>query len=121
MKNAIFYIVTLWGLLWVQTATHHVAGGTLLGVPWTLSAVLFLGLTCGPWVGQLLGACLGLLLDASALSLFGLHALLFAVTGYAAGMLRRQVDGTKPWTQMILSGITAFIYGIVFTGLEHLF
>lgn len=121
MKNLLFYIITLWLLLWTQILTHQLSGGSFFGIPWVLTAVLFFGLARGPLVGQAFGGTIGLLLDASALGLFGLHALLFALIGYSAGMLRRQVDGVKPWTQMILVGVTSTIFVCSFIGLDHLF
>ncbi len=121
MKTGLFYAVTLWLLLWLQVLTHHASGGTWLSLPWTFIAVLFLGLVRGPFIGQLFGAILGLLLDASTMSLFGLNALLYAVAGFTSGMMRRQLDGTKPWTQMIFSGLASFIYASLFVALDQLF
>jgi len=121
MKRAFFYTSTIWLLLWAQIATNQLSAGTVLGIPWVLSTVLFFGLSRGPLVGQLMGLSLGLLLDASVLGLFGLNAFLLALTGYASGMLRRQVDGVKPWTQFILTGVTAVLFVCAFAGLDHMF
>ena len=45
--------------------------------------------------GESVGFIWGLLIDASSLGLLGLHAVLYALAGYAAGMFRRQT--IAPW------------------------
>jgi len=110
MKKTIYYILTLWIFLWLQVVSNHFLGGTLFSVQWILLAVLHYGLSSGPWVGESFGFIWGLLIDASSLGLLGLHATLFSLAGYAAGIYRRQLDSSKLWTQCIFSWMVSFVY-----------
>jgi rod shape-determining protein MreD len=110
MKRALYYVLTLWIFLWLQVVSNHFLGGTSFSVQWILLAVLHFGLARGPWVGECLGFIWGLLVDASSLGLLGLHAVLYALAGYAAGMFRRQLDISKLWTQMIFSWMATVVY-----------
>src|SRR6266481_4483731 len=98
MKRTFYYGVTVWLFLWLQVVSNHFLGGTLVSVQWILMAVLHFGLVRGPWVGESIGFVWGLLVDASSLGLLGIHATLYALAGYAAGMFRRQLDSSKIWT-----------------------
>ena len=110
MKSALYYLATLWIFLWIQVISNHFLGGTLFSVQWILLAVIYFGLAQGPWTGELLGFIWGLLVDASSLGLLGLHAILYSLAGYAAGMFRRQLDISKLWTQTILTWMVSTIY-----------
>jgi rod shape-determining protein MreD len=110
MKKAIYFFMTFWILLWVQVVSNHFLGGTLFSVQWILLAVLHYGLMRGPWVGESMGFVWGLLIDASSLGLMGLHAVLYTLAGYAAGMFRRQLDVSKMWTQTIFSWMASVVY-----------
>src|SRR5262249_26074237 len=68
------------------------------------------GLVRGPWAGIWMGFLWGLMMDASSLGLLGIQAMLFSITGYAAGILRRQLDASKLWTQTIFSWMVSTIY-----------
>lgn len=121
MKKTLYYILTLWGVLWCQVASNHFLGGTALSVHWVLVAVLYFGLSQGPIVGQGVGILWGLLIDSSSLGLVGTHSLLYAVAGYVAGMFRRQLDASKIWTQTLFSWIVSLVYWGVYGGLDRLF
>ena len=44
------------------------------------------------------------------LGLMGLHTLLYGMAGYTGGMVRRQLDETKAWTQAIFSLGVSLVY-----------
>ena len=50
----------------------------------------------GPVAAMLIGWVWGLYVDTLRADLFGACALLYALTGYAAGMVRRQIDLSAP-------------------------
>jgi rod shape-determining protein MreD len=110
MKKFLYYSVTLMGVLWLQILCNHFLGGSWFSINGVLVAVLFFGLSRGPLVGQLMGFAWGLLMDASSLGMMGLHTLIYAVAGYSAGLLRRQLDEAKAWTQAIFSFAGTLIY-----------
>lgn len=113
MKKFIFYGVTAWLILWTQVFINHFLGGSWVSINLVLDSVLYFGLIRGPLTGQFLGLVWGLLIDASSLGLMGMHMLLYAVGGYTAGMLRRQLDADKPWTQAIFC-LTVSIFYLLF-------
>ena len=114
MKKMFYVLATLWGVLGLQTVTVHFLGGSRVSFDVVLIAVLFYGLTRGPAAAQLMGFVWGLLVDASVLGVVGLHSLLYALCGFSAGMLRRQLDESKPWTQSLFTfGITA-VYALLY-------
>ncbi len=114
MKKALYYIFTLWIVLWLQVVSNHFLGGTLFSVQWILLAALHFGLARGPWVGESMGFIWGLFMDSSSMGLLGLHAILFSLAGYAAGMLRRQLDSSKIWTQGIFSLMVSVVYAALY-------
>ena len=121
MKKAFYFVITLWIVLWGQVVSNHFLGGTLFSVQWILIAVLHFGLARGPWEGEWVGFVWGLLVDASSLGLLGIHAILYALAGYAAGMLRRQLDSSKMWTQAIFSWMASTVYFVLYWVLERFF
>ncbi len=114
MKRTLYYVVTLWLILWAQVVSNHLLGGTLFSVQWILLCVLHFGLRRGPWVGECMGFVWGLFIDASSLGLLGLHAILYSLAGYAAGMFRRQLDSSKIFTQTILTWMASVVYFSVY-------
>lgn len=121
MKKTLYFIVTLWIVLWIQVASNHFLGGTLFSAQWILIAVLHFGLSRGPWTGELLGFVWGLLMDASSMGLLGVHAILFALAGYTAGILRRQLDSTKISTQAIFSWMVTMVYFALYFIVQRFF
>ena len=83
--------------------------------------MLHFGLTRGPWSGEWMGFVLGLLMDASSLGLLGIHAILYSLAGYAAGMFRRQLDASKLWTQAIFSWMVSMVYFALYLVVERFF
>lgn len=120
MKTAVYYGLTVWAILWIQVACNHLLGGTPFAFQGVLVAVIYFGLWQGPLVGELLGFTLGLLIDASSLGVLGIHSLLYALAGYSSGMLRRQLDASKIWTQTIFSWATSILYLMLYIGIERL-
>jgi rod shape-determining protein MreD len=121
MKKFLFYLLTMWAVLWTQVVLNHFLGGTQFSVNLVLVAVLYFGLTLGSFVAQAFGFVGGLLVDASSLGLLGMQALLYAVGGYSAGLVRRQLDATKVWTQVLFSFIVSVVYAVVYLGFDRLF
>jgi len=111
MKLFIFYAVTILGGLWLQIIQNHFLGGSLFSVQLLVVAVIYWGLAHGTTSAPLMGFCWGLLTDAASLGLLGERALLYAAVGFISGLLRRQLDDTKPWTQGIFTLMASF--GIV--------
>ena len=121
MKRALFLFFTVWILLWGQVVSNHFLGGTIFAVQWILIAVLHFGLARGPWSGEIMGFTLGILVDASSMGLLGVHAILYSLAGYAAGMVRRQLDDSKVWTQAIFSWVASMVYFILYLVVEKFF
>ena len=87
MKKLLYYLTTLWLLLWFQVISNHFIGGTLFSVQWLLIAILHFGLRRGPWTGEWVGFIWGIFVDAASMGMLVIHAMLYALAGYAAGML----------------------------------
>lgn len=121
MKRSVYYLLTLWILLWSQVVANHFAGGSWFPVDLILIGSIYFGLVRGPMAGVWIGFILGLLIDAGSLGALGQHAVLYAGAGYLAGMLRRQLDEGKPWTQGIFTLALSILYVIFFAALNHLF
>jgi rod shape-determining protein MreD len=113
MKRSIFYLLTVALVFWVQAAANYFAGVSGVSGNVILVATIYFGLARGPMSGQLLGFFWGLLIDASTLGLMGQNALLYAAAGFLAGMLRRQLDEDKGWTQVIFSFAASLLYILV--------
>jgi rod shape-determining protein MreD len=107
MRPFFFYAVTLFGGFWLQIIQNHFLGGSLFSVQLLVIAVIYWGLSHGSVSAPLMGFVWGLLTDAASLGLLGERALLFAAVGFIAGLLRRQLDDTKPWTQAIFTLIAS--------------
>jgi rod shape-determining protein MreD len=121
MKRAFYFLFTLWIVLWVQVVSNHFLGGTTFAVQWILIAVLHFGLARGPWAGESVGFLWGLLVDSSSMGLLGVHAILYALAGYAAGMFRRQLDSSKMWTQAIFTWMVSMVYFALYLVVERFF
>jgi rod shape-determining protein MreD len=121
MKTGIFYSLTVLLMLWVQMALNYFVGSSGFAADAVLVVVLYFGLSRGPLAGQMLGFIWGLLIDASGLGLMGLHPLLYAGAGFLAGMLRRQLDENKAWTQTIFTTGISVLYVILYFALDRLF
>jgi rod shape-determining protein MreD len=121
MKKTLYYFITLLAILWIQMASDYFVGASGFSSNVVLIVVLYFGLARGPLVGESLGFLWGLLVDASSLGLIGLHALLYAGAGYLAGMLRRQLDQDKIWTQSIFSMIVSALYLVLYLLLDRMF
>lgn len=71
----------------------------------------------GPVTAMLLGYAWGLFSDSLRADLFGADALLFSLTGYFSGMVRRQLDLSAPEplavTVLLLSLIYALMLGLL--------
>jgi rod shape-determining protein MreD len=121
MKKLTFYLLTLFGILWIQMASNFFLGASGLSANIVLVIVLYFGLAQGPLAGEVMGFLWGLMIDASTLGLMGQHALLYSGAGFLSGLLRRQLDEKKVWTQTIFSlGISVF-YLILYFLIERIF
>jgi rod shape-determining protein MreD len=121
LKKTLYVFFTIWILLWGQVVSNHFLGGTLFAVQWILIAVLHCGLVRGPWSGECVGFTLGMLVDASSFGLLGVHAILYSLAGYTAGMVRRQLDASKLWTQAIFSWMASVVYFALYLVVERFF
>jgi rod shape-determining protein MreD len=128
MKRFFFYLASIWLFLWLQTLNSRWTGPSGISPDLAFLGVLYFGFFRGPLAGEWMGFAMGLFLDAAAMGLLGLHAALYAVAGYAAGVLRRPLDEEQVWTQglfaFLVSAVYLFFYGIFdhyFSGSEHMF
>src|SRR3989344_1279923 len=121
MKRSIFYSLTVVFVFLLQAGGNYFAGMSGFSANVVLVVVLYFGLSRGPMAGLLLGFLWGLMVDASSLGLLGLHALLYSAAGYFSGMLRRQLDEDKGWTQVIFSLMVSALYLAAYFVFEHLF
>lgn len=121
MKAFFFYSITIVLILWIQVVNDHYTGGLGFSANLVLVAVLSFGLSRGPLVGELLGFVWGLLVDAASLGFIGIHALLYTLAGYMAGVLKRQLDESKMGAQSLFTlGISILYMGFSY-GLQRLF
>ncbi len=121
MKTALFYFLTMFFALWIQMAGNYFLGAWGLSANVILIIVLYFGLVRGPMTGILMGFFWGLLVDASSLGLIGLHAFLYACAGFIAGLLRRQLDEKKMWTQAIFTLGVSVLYTMFYFILDRVF
>src|ERR1017187_3183741 len=121
MKAAAYFVLSLWLILWLQLVGNYYVAEAGLSANIILVVVLYFGLTRGPLMAELLGFVWGLLIDASSLGLMGMHALLYSLAGHLAGLLRRQLDETKAWTQAIFTLAISLLYLVFYFGLDRLF
>jgi rod shape-determining protein MreD len=121
MKKFLYFFFTVWMMLWLQVISNHFLGGTLFSVQWILIAVLHYGLRNGPWTGETLGFIWGIFIDAASLGLLGIHAILYTLAGYSAGMFRRQLDASKIWTQAIFTWMVSMVYFALYMLVDRFF
>jgi rod shape-determining protein MreD len=121
MKKASYYLLTLWGVLWAQVFISHFLGGSFISLDLVLVVTLYYGLSRGPLAGQCLGVVWGLMLDASSMGVMGVHTLLYALVGYTAGMVSRQLDNSKGWTQGLFTFSASVGYLVLYLLLTRLF
>lgn len=80
-----------------------------------LAFTVLLAARRGPVTAMLLGWLWGLFTDSLRADLFGANALLFMLAGYAAGVVRRQMDlravGPLAATVLLLSWLYALAFG----------
>ena len=55
------------------------------------------------------------------MGLLGVHAILYALAGYAAGMFRRQLDSSKVSTQAIFTWMVSMVYFALYQVVERFF
>lgn len=118
--RALYYLLTLWGVLAIQILSHSLGGS---GVPLNIAlvAVVYMGLFQGPWVGEMMGFLWGILMDASFFGSIGVNALLLGGVGYLSGMLRRQLDETKAGTQALFTFGASFLFIFLAYALDRMF
>jgi rod shape-determining protein MreD len=75
----------------------------------------------GPVPAMLLGYAWGLFSDTLRADLFGADALLYALAGYAAGMIRRQLDLSAPEPLAVTVFLLTWAYALVLGMLGHVF
>lgn len=94
--------------------------GIFLGtVPhWGLIFVAALAIDKGPFLGETLGFFLGFCVDVLSVRLFGGNALALTWIGYGIGRLQRQIDVSRPFSQMALLSLVSLVYAIL-TGFIH--
>jgi len=120
MKPFLFYVSTLLLGLWLQIVVNHFFGGSWFSLQIMLVSVIYWGLMRGPVSGAMIGFSWGLLIDSSSLGFLGLHGLLWTLVGFATGVLRRQLDESKPWTQTIFTFVMSIAYSLSLLAIERL-
>jgi rod shape-determining protein MreD len=75
----------------------------------------------GPVPAMLVGFVWGLFSDTMRADLFGADALLYALAGYAAGMVRRQIDLGAPEPLAATVFLMTWAYAILLGILGHIF
>ncbi|MFI5363766.1 MAG: rod shape-determining protein MreD [Elusimicrobiota bacterium] len=75
----------------------------------------------GPVTAMLVGYVWGLFSDSLRADLFGADALLYALAGYAAGMVRRQIDLGAPEPLAATVFLMTWAYAILLGVLGHVF
>jgi rod shape-determining protein MreD len=75
----------------------------------------------GPVTAMLVGYAWGLFSDTMRADLFGADALLYALAGYAAGMVRRQIDLSAPEPLAATVFLMTWAYAILLGVLGHVF
>ncbi len=75
----------------------------------------------GPVTAMLVGFAWGLFSDTLRADLFGADALLYALAGYAAGMVRRQIDLGAPEPLAATVFLLSWAYALALGVLGHIF
>jgi rod shape-determining protein MreD len=75
----------------------------------------------GPVPAMLIGFAWGLFSDTLRADLFGADALLYALAGYAAGMVRRQIDLSAPEPLAATVFLLTWVYALALGVLGHIF
>jgi len=75
----------------------------------------------GPVPAMLIGFAWGLFSDTLRADLFGANALLYALAGYAAGMVRRQLDLSAPEPLAATVFLMTWAYALLLGFLGHVF
>jgi rod shape-determining protein MreD len=75
----------------------------------------------GPVAAMLTGFAWGLFSDTLRADLFGADALLYALAGYAAGMVRRQIDLSAPEPLAATVFLLTWAYALLLGLLGHVF
>ena len=75
----------------------------------------------GPVTAMLIGFAWGLFSDTLRADLFGADALLYALAGYAAGMVRRQLDLSAPEPLAATVFLMTWAYALFLGVLGHVF
>lgn len=113
LRGLVLFAAAMFGQWWWNT---HLAF-------WGVAPQLLLALTVliaarrGPVAAMLVGYAWGLFSDTLRADLFGANALLYALAGYAAGAVRRQLDlraaGPLVATVFLLSWAYALLFGLL--------
>ena len=75
----------------------------------------------GPVPAMLIGFVWGLFTDTLRADLFGADALLYALAGYASGIVRRQIDLSQPEPLAVTVFLTTWAYALGLGVLGHIF
>ena len=75
----------------------------------------------GPVTAMLIGYAWGLFSDTLRADMFGADALLYALAGYAAGMVRRQLDLSAPEPLAATVFLMTWAYALLLGFLGHVF
>lgn len=116
MTRVLYYLLTGSCLLWVQLAFQYRFGHQGIQIDFIMLGVFYLALRMGSLPAEIFGFILGLFVDASWMGVLGLRALLYASEGFFVGLVQRDVDTSKLWTQIMGS----FVIGIVMYSFQTL-
>lgn len=110
LRGGALFVAAMFVQWWCDS--RLVLGGAVPQVLFALTVLV--AARRGPLAGMLLGYAWGLYADTLRADLFGANALLYAWAGYAAGMIRRQLDlraaGPLTGTTVLLSW--AYVFGL---------
>ena len=112
MNRILFVFSTLIIGFILQIVSHRYLALFYVGPDVLLILVLSSGFLLGPLMGEIMGFSWGLMADCLGVNFFGLQSFLFAVIGYAAGHLRRRVDGERPIPQVAITVLVTLFYSL---------
>jgi rod shape-determining protein MreD len=116
-----FYLLTLAAGFFLQIVFGHYFSVMGVGPNFLLLLVLAMGFGLGPLVGESMGFIWGLMADLTGLHLFGLNAFILTIFGYAAGKLRRRIDGERATPQVVMACLSTVLSMVIMSSLYNLF
>jgi rod shape-determining protein MreD len=117
LRGAVLFVVAMFVQWWWNSRLAYWGAAP----QFLLAFTVLVAARRGPVAGMLAGYVWGLFSDTLRADLFGADALLYALAGYAAGMLRRQLDLSAPEPLAVTVFLMTWAYALLLGLLGHVF